>query len=87
MQENVNKYTKEIVLKGDEETWMKHSPNVVVGRKCIAFCNVEYHQRYYHYNNEEQGTISNERRSYYTHGVTPKLEKQREVLYEFFFKF
>ena len=45
LQENINKYQKTIVLVGDESTWEKHSPYVVVRRKCVSFADGEYLQQ------------------------------------------
>ena len=87
MQENINKYTKEMVLKGDESTWLKHSPNVVVGRRSIAFSDSQYHRRYLHYDDLDQQIEVTDRRSYKTHGIAPRLEREREIIYEFFVKF
>ena len=39
-----------------------------------------------YYDDKDQGVEVNERRSYHTHGVAPKLERERVIVYEFFVK-
>ena len=87
MQENLNQLGKKFILVGDAETWLKHSAHVVVGRKCISFADGEYRRQELYYDDKDQGVKLNERRSYHTHDVTPKLERERVVVYEFFVKF
>ena len=52
MQENVNKWTKELCLDGNHDTWVKHSPNVMVGRRCIAFTDGEYRRQLLYYDDQ-----------------------------------
>lgn len=69
IQENINKYTKEMILKFYEETWTKHSTNVILRRKCNIFYNEEYNQCYYHHNKIDQEVNSNVFHTYSTHGL------------------
>ena len=87
MQENVNKWTKELCLDGNHDTWVKHSPNVMVGRRCIAFTDGEYRRQLLYYDDQMMGKDNTTRRSYATHGVSPKLERERSAVYEFIVKF
>ena len=86
MQENLNQLGKKFILVGDAETWLKHSAHVVVGRKCISFADGEYCRQQLYYDDKDQGIKLIQRRSYHTHGVTPKLERERVIVYEFFVK-
>jgi hypothetical protein len=42
LMENVNGWTKSLPLGSDENSWVEHSPNVMVARKCLNFVNNEY---------------------------------------------
>ena len=42
LMENVNYWTKCLPLGNDEQSWIKHSPNVMVARRCLNFVNNEY---------------------------------------------
>ena len=40
--ENVNMWVKSLPLGDDNDSWLLHSPNVVLARKCLLFDRVEY---------------------------------------------
>lgn len=42
LMENVNYWTKCFPLGKDEESWIKHSPNALVARRCLNFVNNQY---------------------------------------------
>jgi hypothetical protein len=41
MMENVNGWTKMLPLGADQDSWIEHSPNVMVARRCLNFVNNE----------------------------------------------
>ena len=42
MQENVNQWTKKLLMSSDEESWVAHSPNVSCAHMCINFEESEF---------------------------------------------
>ena len=42
LMENVNMWVKALPLNDDQESWVVHSPNVMVARKCLLFEKAEY---------------------------------------------
>ena len=40
--ENVNMWTKSLILKPDAESWKIHSPNVVAAKQCSVFEQTQY---------------------------------------------
>ena len=85
MQENINKWTKELCISGTIESWLKHSPNVMLGRKSLAFTDGEYKRHSFFY--DDMSSEKQERRSYSTHGVTPRMLNEQSIVYEFMVNF
>ena len=53
MQENNNGDSKILPVGSNEESWIEHTPNLMFGKRSIAFVDAEYHHRELFYNNEE----------------------------------
>ena len=85
IQENINKWTKELCISGTIESWLKHSPNVMLGRKSLAFTDGEYKRHSFFY--DDMSSEKQERRSYSTHGVTPRMLNEQSIVYEFMVNF
>ena len=54
MQENVNGWTKRIVMDNDENSWLNHSHNVTLARKCMSFVDGEYKTNYLYFDRQDQ---------------------------------
>ena len=78
--ENINKYTKQLVIGEDERSWVFHSPNVVVGRKSSIFENSEFVRGNIDYSKviAERKQSHEERSS----GVLPRSTLERIRMYE-----
>ena len=51
MQENINQWTKKILLGPDEVSWVAHSPNVASTHMCINFEESEFVKKHLDYTN------------------------------------
>ena len=72
--ENVNMWTKGLLLHADEESWQKHSPNVMAAKQCAVF---EEEQYVRHLNDKDKY------RDRMKHGTSvPKSMNERSRLYE-----
>ena len=88
MQENVNGWTKKIVMDNEHDSWQRHSPNVTVARKCVSFIDGEYKKNYLYLdriNRDEE--IEHGRKSYKNNTAIPRQRVEKSRLYEFFTNF
>ena len=86
LQENLNLETKDVCIHGTYDSWVYHGPNVMVCRRCVTFADAEYRKQLLYYENKMIGKENTMHRSYATHGVFPKLERERTATYEFMVK-
>ena len=88
MQENVNGWTKKIVMDNDENSWYNHSHNVTLARKCMSFVDGEYKGNYLYLDRKDQGMeVERGRKSYSSTTTIPSQQAERVRLYEFMTKF
>ena len=85
LMENVNYWTKLLPLGNDQESWVNHSPNVMVARRCLNFVNNEYRRGLIDFEtaiDTDAIPIQNEKenRSY----VEPRSIVERSRLFELF---
>ena len=85
-QETINGRTKKITMSSDEDSWKKHSPNVMIASKCMEFTNEEYKHYYLYANNPNDSTDEDfrGRRSYNLKTKIPRSIVERTRLYEYF---
>lgn len=80
VQENVNAWTKRILLGPDEISWRVHSPNVACAHMCVNFEESEYVKSHLDYSDKKVGKTTTIHRS--TKGVEPNKLAERQRLYE-----
>ena len=76
-----------MILDGESTSWVKNSPHLLAGKKCIALVDGEYRRQHLHYDDKERNIKNNSRRSYAVPGVTPRNERERTIVYGFFVSF
>ena len=88
MQENVNRWTKKIVMDNELGSWQRHSPNVTVARKCVSFIDGEYKKNYLYLdriNRDEE--IEHGRKSYKNNTAIPRQTVEKSRLHSLFTTF
>ena len=78
VQENINQWTKRILLGPDETSWRSHSPNVAAAHMCINFEEVEFTKNKLVYGT---GVVSKPQH-HSTKTTTPKKVIEKRRLYE-----
>ena len=81
--ENVNMWVKSLPLGDDNDSWLLHSPNVVLARKCLLFDRVEYRRGLLNFDKLiEEGVVVDRdyNRSNY---VKPKKTIEKQRVFEF----
>ena len=83
LMENVNMWVKALPLGDDRESWVVHSPNVMVARKCLLFEKMEYRRGHVDFEHLVKTGVSTQRQYKDSAYVAPRriIEKQR--VYEF----
>ena len=79
VQENINQWTKRLLMGPEESSWVAHSPNVASAHMCINFEESEFVKKQLDYS--DSGTKKNTHRSNKT--ISPKKTREKERLYEF----
>ena len=83
LMENVNCWTKWLPLGSDQNSWVEHSPNVMVARRCLNFVNNEYRRGLIDFeatvNNDD--TLQQQDHKYSSY-VEPRCNRERSRLYE-----
>ena len=79
IQENVNQWTKKILLGPDEVSWVAHSPNVTSAHMCIDLEESEFVEKQLDYTNGVNHNFT--QRSKKT--ISPKKIQECERMYEF----
>ena len=83
LMENVNYWTKCLPLGNDQESWVKHSPNVMAARRCLNFVNNEYRRGLLDFESAiDTNTTPVQKDKEYTHYVTPRCTLERSRLFE-----
>ena len=80
---NVNMWVKSLPLGDDNESWLNHSPNVALARRCLLFDRVEYKRGLVNFEKliDERVTIERE----YDHNkyVPPNKQIEKKRMFEF----
>ena len=83
LMENVNCWTKWLPLGSDEKSWVEHSPNVMVARRCLNFVNNEYRRGLIDF---ESAVNFNEelkpQEQIYSKYIEPRCIRERSRLFE-----
>jgi len=83
LMENVNYWTKCLPLGNDQDSWVKHSPNVMVARRCLNFVNNEYRRGLLDFESAiESDSTPVQNNQQYTTYVEPKCTLERSRLFE-----
>ena len=80
VQENVNLWTKKILLGPDAISWKLHSPNVACAHMCVNFEESEFIKGHLDYSDKKVGERTTIHRS--SKGVEPNKLLEKERLYE-----
>ena len=88
MQENVNGWTKKIIMDNDENSWFNHSHNVLLACKCMSFVDGEYKTNYLYIDRQNQDMEAERgRKGYSSNTIIPRQTVEKIRLYEFMTKF
>ena len=85
LMENVNYWTKMLPLGADQNSWVEHSPNVMVARRCLNFVNNEYRQGLIDFEsavNYDDNLHPKEHE--YSKYIQPRCNRERSRLFELF---
>ena len=87
LMENVNCWTKSLPLGSDENSWVEHSPNVMVARKCLNFVNNEYPRGLIDFESAVSfnGELQPQEHTYSKY-IEPRSIRERSRLFELFQK-
>ena len=78
VQENINQWTKRILLGPDEDSWRQHSSNVACSHMCINFEEVQFVKSQLDYGDG----VKHKDKYHSLKTVVPKLVAERQRLYE-----
>ena len=78
VQENINQWTKRILLGSDETSWKAHSPNVAAAHMCINFEESEFTKNKLEY----RTGVRTKSQHHSTKTVTPRKVIEKQRLYE-----
>ena len=78
----INGWTKEMILDGESTSQDLNSLYLLPGKKHFALIDGEYVRQQLHYDSKEINVENNSHRSHYSHGLTPKMEYERTIIYE-----
>ena len=82
--ENVNMWVKALPLGNDQESWVVHSPNVMLARQCINFESDEYRRGLINFDKAiEKGVIEVDSNKQ-SLSVEPRKNRERSRLYELY---
>ena len=85
LMENVNYWTKCLPLGNDQDSWVNHSPNVMVARRCLNFVNNEYRRGLLDFESAiETDSKPEQHNQQYSAYVEPRCMLERSRMFELF---
>ena len=85
--ENVNMWVKGLPLGDNEESWVLHSPNVTLARKCLQFDKVEYRRGLINFDKYIEDGVFEEREYTKSLYVSPRKSVEKKRIFEFLVKY
>ena len=86
--ENVNMYVKQLPLDSSEESWIAHSPNVMVARRSINFVEQEYRRGLLDFEQAiDDDALPQYNSQTHTQYIEPRKNVERSRLFEFVSKY
>ena len=83
LMKNVNMWVKALPLNDDQESWVIHSPNVMVARKCLLFERAEFRRGLLDFEHLVKTSITTERQYDRSGYVQPRKIIKKQRVFEF----
>ena len=72
-----------MILYRESTSWILNFLHLILDEKWVALIDRDYRYKQLYYNDKERSVESNNRGSYSTHDATPKMERERTIIYDF----
>ena len=86
LMENVTMWVKMLPVNHDTQSWLTHSANVCLARRCALFESLEYKRGYIDYDKVEDSGIYQQRDTYNHKYIEPKKHIEKQRVFEFIVK-